>query len=137
MALPEVTFADVDTRYLEGSLTDLGSQVAVETLIEDVVDDIQVKWGSAVEYRLGESLLTARTFKRIVAHVVLRVLRNPEGIYDETLGNYQYKTSQKVATGYITYLPEEVAALTGAGEGLAVGTVDVPVAPLGGGTVWW
>ena len=137
MALPVVGYGDVEIRYLDGDLSELGTQSAIEEQILDVVDDVQVRWGAIVEFRLKSGLLTERTFTRVVSNVVLRVLRNPDGIYDETLGNYQYKMSRAVATGFITYLPEEIELLTGIGDNLNIGTINAPVAPLGGGTTWW
>ena len=63
------------------------------------------------------------------------MLRNPDGIYREQLGNYQYVKSQKVAAGYITYLPEEIAALVG-GPGIGVGSSTMRVESWLGGAVW-
>lgn len=135
MALPEVTYADVQARFVDGDGTDLGEQAAVESLIADVLDDIQVKYGVSVQNRLDAGLITERTVKRIVSNVVLRVLRNPDGIYRESLGNYEYTMSQKVASGYVLYLPEEIAALTGAGT-LRFGTVNMAPTNMFGQGVW-
>lgn len=135
MAYPDVTFKDVSGRYLAGDVADLGDPDKAAVLIADVVDEIDARFGAAVKARLASGALSETTFKRVVANVVLRVLRNPDGIYREQLGTYMYQMSQKVASGYVLFMPEEVAALVG-GSVLPFGTVDMPVSPLGGGTVW-
>lgn len=135
MPYPEVTFNDVAGRYLAGDAADLGDPAKAANIIADVIDEIDSRFGAAVKSRLASGALTETTFKRVVANVVLRVVRNPDGIYREQLGTYMYQMSQKVASGYVLLMPEEIQALIG-GAAVPFGTVDMPVSPLGGGTVW-
>lgn len=134
--LPDVSVEHVLARYVDGDPDDLGTPDEVAGLIADVLDDIQVRFGASVQRRLDAGLITPRTVQRVVANVVLRVLRNPDGVYREQLGTYNYQMSQKVASGYVMYLPEEIAALTGAGVVDSFGTVDMPVVNMIGRVVW-
>lgn len=133
--LPVITYDDVAARFVDGDPENLGDQTQVKELIDDVLDDIQVRFGSRIEARLKAKLITERTVKRVVAAIVLRILRNPDGIYRESLGNYEYQMSQKVASGYLMYLPEEIETLVGAPT-FPYGTVDMGVTNMGGKRVW-
>lgn len=134
---PDVTVADVAARYVEGPVTDLGTTAQIETRILDAVDEIRSNWGNSVTNRLASGALTENAFKRIVAEAALRILRNPEGIYQENEGNYGYRTSQRVASGYLGFSEQDVATLTGQGVA-GIGVSTMPLHQTGGGSGgWW
>lgn len=131
--LPKITYQDVAARFQDGE--SLGDETYVQNLIDDVVDDITVKWGPRIKARLDAEIITERTLKRVVSAVVLRVLRNPDGIYRESLGNYEYQMSQKVAAGYVTYLQEEIDTLIGVTPS-PFGSSNMNVTSAFGGRMW-
>jgi len=131
---PQMTFDDVAERFLGENVGELGDPDKVNVLIGDIIDQIDSRWGVAVKRRLQTKQLSERGFKRVVSNVALRVLRNPDGIYREQLGTYQYQMSQKVASGYVAFLPEEIEALVG-GRGVTFGTVDMQVVNMTGRAV--
>lgn len=48
----------------------------------------------------------------IVVEAVLRVVRNPDGVYREQEGEYGYSRSVDVASGRLEFLPSELALLS-------------------------
>lgn len=84
-ALVAVRIEDVE-RKIRKRIPDLDAMVTGETL--DVQDVIQVE-----------------------ADVVLRLVRNPEGYYSETDGNYSYQFSRDLASGKLEILPEDWTTL--------------------------
>lgn len=48
---------------------------------------------------------------QVESEMVLRLVRNPEGVVSETDGTYTYMLSQRVASGKLEVLPEEWAIL--------------------------
>jgi hypothetical protein len=49
--------------------------------------------------------------KQVEADAVLRLVRNPEGYFSESDGNYSYMFSRDMASGRLEILPEEWAIL--------------------------
>lgn len=80
-ALVERRLAQVERMILR-RIPDLSDQITDETIdLADVVD--------------------------IEAEAVLRLVRNPEGLYSETDGNYSYQFSRETASGKLEILPNE------------------------------
>lgn len=83
----------------------------VERLIRRRIPDLdeQVNSGSVDEDDLIQ----------VEAEAVLRLIRNPDGLFSETDGNYSYMYSKEAATGRLEILPSEWALL-GIRRGLSV-----------------
>lgn len=52
---------------------------------------------------------------RVVAHMVRRILMNPEGLLEEGLDDYRKRRDQLVSTGSLYVTDEELGAVTPAG----------------------
>lgn len=80
-ALIERRLAQVERMILR-RIPDLADQIEDETIsLADVID--------------------------IEAEAVLRLVRNPEGLYSETDGNYSYQFNRETASGKLEILPHE------------------------------
>lgn len=79
------TVQDVSDRWLTGELP--ATETQIQTLIDDAEDKILTEYPLTVE-NIAAGIIREGTVKRVVARMVLRVLRNPEG----------YRTTQ-TATG--------------------------------------
>lgn len=54
---------------------------------------------------------------RVVSNMVVRVLRNPKGLLEESIDDYRYRRDALVSSGALHVTPEELADLTpGAGR---------------------
>jgi hypothetical protein len=82
----------VDPAWLEGLALD-----AVAKVLDTV---------PSVKTRLSAGRLSVRSFTRIVCDMVLRVVRNPEGLRSESDGTYQYTSAATVASGDL-WIPEK------------------------------
>lgn len=60
---------------------------------------------------------------RVVAAMVVRVLRNPNGYLEESIDDYRYRRDQLVSSGALTVTDDELAALTPAGTYRRSGSV--------------
>lgn len=107
MTWPTVSKDDIISRFreLEGD-----EDAVIETMITDAQDIVE----DAAESAGIPEPTTARgerTFKRIVAAVVIRVLRNPEGYLTETLDDYTYRRDSAVSAGVLYVSDAEVEQL--------------------------
>lgn len=75
--------------------------------------------------RIADGLPEA-TVIQVEADAVLRVVRNPEGLYAETDGNYSYQLDREHASGRLELLPHEWVML---GENNATGAFFIDVRP--------
>lgn len=71
------TVQDVNDRWLTGELPATDTQV--QTLIDDAEDKILTEYPKTPE-NVAAGIVREGTVKRVVARMVLRVLRNPEGL---------------------------------------------------------
>jgi hypothetical protein len=107
MTWPTVSKADIVSRFRE---LEADEDAVIQTMItdaQDIVDDAAEAAGvpeSTTER--GE-----RAYKRIVATVVIRVLRNPEGYLTETLDDYTYRRDSAVSAGVLYVSDAEVEQL--------------------------
>lgn len=124
-SIPAVLFADVDSRYLEGSLMDRYDQAKVETQIQDAVDFALSRWRDRILSRLASGVLTDNLYKRTIADAVLRVVRNPEGYSNESDGGYAYGLRAQVASGNLWFTDEDIATLAGVQVSSAPGTIGI------------
>ena len=70
-----------------------------ELLLRSRIPDLDEKVTTGV---LDQALVVM-----VEAEMVLRLIRNPDGLVQETDGSYSYSTSQKVASGLLEVLPRE------------------------------
>lgn len=71
------TVPDVQARWLSGDLPATTAQV--QTLIDDAEDVVLTEYPSTPD-RIADGTLRQATVVRVVARMVLRVLKNPEGL---------------------------------------------------------
>lgn len=132
MTRPTVSISDVQSRS-EQDLSTL-DVIYLMTLIGDAQDLIDAE-APAAQVRLDAGTLTANLYKRVVADVVLRVVRNPDGFNAEAAGDANVSRNQLVASGDLWLSDRDVARLTGAGP--TVGTIHTRPARLGCGPARW
>jgi len=71
----------------------------------------------ALEGNLAAGTVSAGNVVRVVANMVIRVLRNPEGKSEEQIDDYRYRRDALLSSGVLTVTPDELADLTpGAGR---------------------
>jgi hypothetical protein len=109
MAWPDVIANDIVSRY--GPLNE-----AQTATIEALISDAQNILGGALDGAgivapepLPERLSAA--YVRIVATMVVRVLRNPDGKLQETLDDYSYRRDSAVSAGLLYVSDDELAQL--------------------------
>ena len=107
MTWPDVQEADIVSRF---RALDTDEQSVVKTMIEDAQDIVE---DAAEAAGIPEPTTDRgeRSFKRIVAAVVIRVLRNPEGYLTETLDDYTYRRDSAVSAGVLYVSDAEVEQL--------------------------
>jgi hypothetical protein len=74
--------------------------------------------------------LDVEDVRQVESDAVLRLVRNPEGYFSETDGNYSYQFSRDVASGRLEILPEELETLGVSAFG--VFSIVPNVGPVGG-----
>jgi hypothetical protein len=118
---------DVLTRLGRG-LTD-EELTLVETRLADAERLIR-RTITDMDARVDAGTIDAEDVKQVEAQMVLRLVRNPEGVYQETDGNYSYMLSRELASGKLEVLPEEWEILGVRRLGMFVLYPEVaPVAP--------
>ena len=95
---------DVEVRFMRPLDEDEKRVVAArledaELLLRSRIPDLDEKVAAGV---LDQALVVM-----VEAEMVLRLIRNPDGLVQETDGSYSYSTSQKVASGLLEVLPRE------------------------------
>ena len=105
-------WVDVEQRDVESRWRTLTAQEAsiVETVIEDAQDILE----SAAEdlgIEFASTPRSERTYKRIVASMVIRVLKNPDGLLTETIDDYTYRRDAAVSAGALYASADEVDQL--------------------------
>lgn len=121
LLLPEVSVTDF-LRHYEGDGADLGRHDYIETKLTATVAKLSARYGRRVKARLDSGALPLALYQSVIAEVVLRVLRNPEGLYREEEGNYSYARTHKVASGLLHFTDENLMDLLGETQPF-VGTV--------------
>jgi N-acyl-L-homoserine lactone synthetase len=81
----------------------------------------------SVDARVCDGTLDAQTVADVVAMMVVRAMRNPTGVKQETIGPVSYSVDARVAAGYLFIDASELALLApraraGAG-GVGVGSI--------------
>lgn len=98
------TSEDVEVRFMRPLDEDEKRVVAArledaELLLRSRIPDLDEKVTAGA---LDQALVVM-----VEAEMVLRLIRNPDGLVQETDGSYSYSTSQKVASGLLEVLPRE------------------------------
>lgn len=76
-----------------------------ERLVRDKVPSLSL--------RITAGKLTAQTVGDVVVDMVVRLLRNPEGLSSESAGDYSYQRNATTGEGRIFIRPDELARLRG------------------------
>jgi hypothetical protein len=125
MALTDVTIADVQARTEFDLATRFGDDY-LQTMIDDAVALILDECPRVPERLLSGALLSAN-YKRVVADVVKRVIRNPGGVASEGEGGYSYSTRTTVASGDFWLTDADRRRLNGAVAKSVPGTVSLGI----------
>lgn len=122
----DITTQDVKDRY-EGDLTTRFSEQYLQTKLDDAIALIDGECPTVAE-RYASGALSANNFKRVVADVVLRVVRNPGGYASEGEAGVSYTLRASVASGDLYLTKKDVALLTGRRDIKSLaGTVSIGV----------
>jgi hypothetical protein len=111
MAGYEMELQDLHDRY-EGDLLTRYSVEYLSVKIDDAVALVQGECPS-VPTRLASGALLPNNYKRIIADVILRVVRNPEGYSTEAEGGASYGHSAVVASGNLWLTQMDIDVLNG------------------------
>lgn len=136
MATSPATVTDLSNRSLR---TLSPQELAVgEFLLEDAWN-ILVSSRPSVATRL-DALPEDLAFRALVVQIqcamVLRVLANPDGKYEESGDDYSYKRDQAVSTGAL-YLSDAESALIGAGDDQSDGAFTIRPSGWTRGNGYW
>lgn len=128
MPLPDVPAAKI-ANHSPADLTGLSAEF-LQGKLNEVVDQITVRWGSLVEARLASGKLPQRLYEAVVVRVAARVFENVEGYKSEQEGQYQYERSAAVASGHLWFTEDDERDLTGTVTSRKshgpIGTVQTP-----------
>ena len=109
--LPDVNSDEIPKHY--SGDTDEFSPDFLQGKLNEVVDQINVRWGTIVEARLASGALPQRLYNAVVVRAAARVFGNEEGFQEEHEGQYGYKQSALVASGYLWFTDIDEKDLTG------------------------
>ena len=99
---------DIEDRWRP--LTDAETKI-VDTVISDAQDIVEQEAEVAGITPVTGDDRRSRAYKRGVASMVIRVLKNPDGILSETIDDYTYRYDQAVSTGALYVSDDELARL--------------------------
>lgn len=109
--LPDVAVTEIEKHY--SGNTDDFEQPFLEGKLGEVVDQINVRWGTLVESRLKSGALPQRLYNAVVVRVAARVFENPEGYRKENEGGYGYEINPAVGSGTLWFTDVDIEDLTG------------------------
>lgn len=123
--MADTTFVmdDLEARVEEGALQG-HSKLYLETKIGDAVAFILDECRGVAE-RLRSGALDERNYKRVVTDVVMRVVRNPEGLQTESEGGYSYGARPSVASGDFWLSSQDRRTLLGSNPAKGIGTMSI------------
>jgi hypothetical protein len=126
MALPSVSIDELRIRY-EGDLSAFPEGYVDQKLI-DVVALVQQRMRS-IEGRLVSGALLLENYNRVICDVVLRIIRNPQGLQSESESGYSYGLRPVVASGNLWLTQDDVDTLMGVSQGMfpQFGTIGIGV----------
>jgi hypothetical protein len=123
MAEPTFVLKDLQDRVETGALNGMEDdylQVKIDDAIAFILDECRT-----VVERLRSGALNERNYKRVVADVVMRVVRNPEGLQTESEGGYAYGARASVASGDFWLSDRDRRTLLGANPSVGIGTMSI------------
>ena len=98
--------SSVDVQYRLGRELSDEEQILVGTRLEDVERMIRRRVPDLDDKVINETILEDDVIQ-VEAEVVLRLIRNPDGLFMETDGNYSYQFSREAASGRLEIRREE------------------------------
>lgn len=125
--LPDVSKSKIGDHY-SGDTSEFTDEF-LQGKLDEVVDQINVRWGSIVATRLASGALPKRLYEAVVVRVAGRVFSNEDGFKKENEGQYGYENNPLVASGYLWFTDIDERDLTGAvapkkGSGM-IGTATI------------
>lgn len=124
--LPDVNVDKIPNHY-SGDTSEF-TEDFLQGKLDEVVDQINVRWGSIVASRLRSGALPLRLYEAVVVRVAARVFGNEDGFKKENEGQYGYEVSPLVASGYLWFTDIDEKDLTGAvapKKGGKIGTATI------------
>lgn len=109
--MASMTVDKLKERY-EGDLTVRFSDTYLQVKIEDA-EELIAGDHPTVAGRLASGVLSQNNYQRIVAAIVFRVIRNPDGLTSESEGGVSVGRNLNVASGDMWITDKEIATLTG------------------------
>lgn len=109
--LPDVPVEKIPAHY-SGDTSEFEPEF-LEGKLGEVVDQINVRWGSLVASRLTSGVLPERLYQAVVVRVAARVFSNEDGFKKENEGQYGYENNPLVASGYLWFTDIDEKDLTG------------------------
>lgn len=105
-----VDIEDVQNRW---RVLDADELRIAQTLITDAQDMVETAAeGFGVTAEVAASKRLKRAYVRVVASMVGRVLKNPEGLLTETEDTYTYRRDSAISAGILYVSAEEIASLS-------------------------
>lgn len=98
------TPTDIEERL--GRTLEPAEVTQVATRLDDAEELIRLRIPD-LDDRITAGTLRERLVVMVEAEAVMRLIRNPDGITQETDGNYSYSVSSAVASGRLTIEPNE------------------------------
>ena len=98
--------SSVDVQYRLGRELSDEEQILVGTRLEDVERMIRRRVPDLDE-KISDGDIAEDDLIQVEAEVVLRLIRNPDGLFMETDGNYSYQFSREAASGRLEIRREE------------------------------
>lgn len=124
--LPDVASDEIPKHYA-GDTSEYSAEF-VQGKLDEVVDQINTRWGSVVAARLASGALPLRLYNAVVVRVAARVFSNEDGFKKENEGQYGYEINPLVGSGYLWFTDIDEKDLTGQvapKKGGHVGTVTI------------
>lgn len=109
--LPDVKIEKIPS-YYSGDTSGF-TDAYLQGKLDEVVDQINVRWGDTVEARLASGKLPLRLYDAVVVRAAGRVFANEDGFKKENEGQYGYEVSALVASGYLWFTDIDEKDLTG------------------------
>lgn len=125
--LPDVSIGVIPNHY-SGDISQF-TDAFLQGKLNEVVDQINVRWGTRVEARLTSGALPTRLYQAVVVRAAGRVFGNEDGYSEEHEGQYGFKQSALVASGYLWFTDIDEKDLTG------VVAPKPPAGPIGTATI--
>lgn len=102
------TVVDVEQRFRP--LTPSETTVA-STLLGDAWEMLLGRRPN-LEADIASGSISEATVVRVLANMVVRVLRNPDGFLQESIDDYTYRRDAVMSTGLLHLTPDELADIT-------------------------